>query len=43
MGFEPTTSWLPAKRSSQLSYIPINSGANIIYLIANMQLLPVIF
>jgi len=22
MGLEPTTSWLPAKRSSQLSYIP---------------------
>lgn len=22
MGFEPTTSWLPAKRSSQVSYIP---------------------
>ncbi len=23
MGLEPTTSWLPAMRSSQLSYIPI--------------------
>ena len=22
IGLEPTTSWLPAKRSSQLSYIP---------------------
>ena len=22
MGLEPTTSWLPAKRSSHLSYIP---------------------
>ncbi len=22
MGLEPTTFWLPAKRSSQLSYIP---------------------
>ena len=26
MGFEPTTSWLPVKRSSQLSYIPIVEG-----------------
>ena len=23
MGLEPTTFWLPAKRSSQLSYIPV--------------------
>jgi hypothetical protein len=23
MGLEPTTSWLPAKRSSHLSYIPM--------------------
>lgn len=28
MGLEPTTSWLPAKRSSHLSYIP-KAGANI--------------
>ena len=29
MGLEPTTSWLPVKRSSQLSYIPIlNTIAN---------------
>ena len=26
MGLEPTTSWLPAKRSSQLSYIPQADG-----------------
>lgn len=26
MGFEPTTSWLPAKRSSQVSYIPKACG-----------------
>lgn len=26
MGLEPTTFWLPAKRSSQLSYIPKEGG-----------------
>src|SRR5690606_32330397 len=29
MGLEPTTFWLPAKRSSQLSYIPLMMRANI--------------
>ena len=32
-GVEPATSWLPVKRSSQLSYTPnaINAAANIEY------------
>lgn len=36
MGLEPTTFWLPAKRSSQLSYIP-RADANIQQFLFKMQ------
>ncbi len=39
MGFEPTTSCMPCKRSSQLSYIPSLWRANIVIFTYAIQLL----
>ena len=34
-GFEPSTSWLPVKRSSQLSYIPFFDKTSELQLLTN--------
>ncbi len=40
MGFEPTTSCMPCKRSSQLSYIPVKKNNTLKYIEAGNRIEP---